>query len=72
MDLPQRHQAQDLLTVTGRRDKKSAIGGHGLAVVGIGKTEVQIEVSGAVDGSSSAQASTESMDEPAAGWVAVS
>jgi hypothetical protein len=65
MNLPQRNQAQDLLTFAGRCDKKSAIGGHSLAVVSISKTEIQVEVPGPVDGGSSAHASTESMDQPA-------
>jgi hypothetical protein len=51
MDLP--HQTQDLPTFAGRRNKKSSIGGHGLAVVGIGKTQIEIEVSGPIDGCSS-------------------
>src|ERR1700727_352449 len=71
MDLPQGHQAQGLLTFAGRGDKKSAIGGHGLAVVGICETEIQIEDSRPVDGCLSAHASTESMDEPAEVWLAV-
>ena len=67
MDLAQRDQAEDLLAFSRRVDEQLPICSHDLAVVGIGKTQVEVEFpgfSGLVHGCFPADSGAESMNEP--------
>ncbi len=66
MDLPQRNQPEDVLALGCRADERFAICRHDLAVIGIGKTQIQIETgfAGPVNGCFSADPGAESMDQP--------
>ncbi len=67
MDLAERNQAEDVLAFSDRADKQLPICSHDFAVVGIGKTQIEVGFSGfsgLVDGCSTADSGAESMNEP--------